>query len=198
MKAKEKPILFSAPMVRAILAGQKTQTRRVINPQPKNHVILANDGKWYVSYYINPGVEVKPRYVKGDTLWVRETFVTAAWADCFAPRDVAKTTPIRYAADGTSGELVMWNGPDEEAGKLRPSIFMPRWMSRIALKVTAVRAERVSQISNEDARAEGAKLGAWFNYRNAFAHLWDSINAARGFGWKANPWVWAYTFRRVK
>lgn len=188
----EKPILFSAPMVKAILGGRKTMTRRVVDPQftalwgqgiraghedaYSIHVnIMADDGswKWLKCPYGKPG----------DTLWVRETFAV----NCVGGQDF-----VFYRADcGSDGDGATW----------KPSIFMPRKYSRITLRITGIRAERLQDISEEDAKAEG--VTAWHDtttgtaYRPEFCILWDSINAKRGYGWDTNPWVWIVSFEKV-
>lgn len=178
---KERPILFSGPMVRAILNGTKTQTRRIVKPQPV-HI----DGLGTV---MNPSVITgnsckhgKP----GDTLWVRET-----WAH----RALRVSGPEGYGcpvfrADDVDRRLP--SGPYNRVDRWRPSIHMPRWASRITLQITAVRVERLQDISEEDAIAEGVEFGAKESYRT----LWDSINGAGA--WDANPWVWVIEFKRVK
>jgi hypothetical protein len=191
---KERPILMSGLMVRAILEGRKTQTRRVVKPQPE---------------YIQPDGTIKPlaavseanqmiargrlaarcKYgTVGDRLWVRET-----WS-YHEPHDDCSGKV--YAADQVSISEEM-----RPQMRWRPSIFMPRWMSRITLEITDVRVERVQDISEADARAEGmrAKTGRREQTpQEAFAELWNEINAARGFGWESNPWVWVVSFKAVE
>ena len=162
---KERPILFSGPMVRAILARKKTQTRRVV----KAH-------KW--SDAKHAGVDFPCPYgADGDRLWVREKFCMAADGH------------VHYAAT------------DQALGPWKPSIHMPRWASRITLEITGVSVEQLQDISEGDAEAEGttpytapAEMPA---YKPAFADLWDSINAKRGYGWDANCWVWVLTFNLI-
>ncbi len=187
-----KPVLFSGEMVRAILDGRKTQTRRIIKPQPAD-----DEGNVWVGRILGPEMYepeaydrygeaypgkpiygiydeygewgIKCPYTPDDTLWVRET-----WA-----------TPGNY-------------------DHIKPSLLgeaMPRWASRITLRVTAVRVERVQDISHEDALAEGSAPDAPYNnygtgskYRDTFAQLWDLINEKRGYGWNDNPWVWVIEF----
>ena len=201
----EKPILFSGPMVRAILEGKKTQTRRVVAPGASQ--------SWLTSDLLHsaPTAEVGPIYAQfthplggpltcvriphpvGTRLWVRETWYSTP----------DKKTLLGYAADDQI--------PHGEPYRIRPSIFMPRKFSRINLLVTEVRCQRLQDITEEDARAEGAEpwpfgpeqpmtsgeLGAVCPYRGGFAVLWDDINTDRGFTWYSNPWVWAYTFQRI-
>lgn len=192
---KERPILFSGPMVRAILDGRKTQTRRV------------------------------NRFgVPGDRLWVRET-----WADVeplpsrtpaydgarFAVRPDGSSSELWYRADGEMGvtSLLFDDGP-----RWRPSIHMPRWASRITLEIVDVRVERLHDITEEDARAEGVDwaspqpfgekwddddredprevgYGSGSFALDNFRRLWSSINGSES--WAANPWVWRVEFRRV-
>lgn len=198
----EKPILFSAPMVRAILAGQKTQTRRVVKPpyasfarrpefnielSSRRHVWLAykagepGDWKWIPCPYGQPG----------DRLWVRETFAHIYRHNKPAPVE-RKSDDVIYRADG--------HGIDAYAfGRWCPSIHMPRWASRITLEITSVRVERLQAISASDAIAEGIPAGGPENPDGIevreFRALWESINGADS--WAANPWVWVVEFRRA-
>lgn len=213
----EKPIIFSGAMVNAILNGEKTQTRRVIKPQPEFELFTEDD---FIAYTIAHGdnyghYERVANYRVGDSLWVRErhTFI----ADHFAIR-AGVAYADRYVSwldDDTSklnGKTV-FNVMSPDAWKWRPSIFMPRWASRITLRVTNVRAERLQAISKEDCCAEGIEsLELYDNYcsiassigdlgeppvKRAFVDLWNQINEKRGYGWDSNPWVWVYTFEKV-
>jgi hypothetical protein len=191
------PILFSAHMVRALLDGRKTQTRRLLKPQPRQN----DQNAWYVAtragflYLDGIDLDLVSRHAPGDRLWVRETLRAnsndqgARW--------------YSYAADGAD----VW--PLTEWYKTRDtivSIHMPRWASRITLLVTDVRVQRLQDISEADAQAEGAQLGMVFEreaptYRAGFQDLWDSLNADRAGGayaWAANPWVTATTFKVIK
>lgn len=206
---KTLPILFSAPMVRALLAGRKTQTRRVLRPLPKVGLPLSDGwtyafgaGGWGgLSKEENGGVSScplprSPYGIPGDRLWVRETW---------AYRKGNGITPV-YRADADP-PLDTQGRPIVDA-KWGPSIFMPRWASRITLEVTEVRVQRVQDISEVDAQAEGAD-NHWCGvpryshvgccgYRVGFRKLWDSINGKRpGCAWADNPWVWAISFKRV-
>lgn len=166
----EKPILFSGPMVRAILAGQKTQTRRVC----KGHGWLSCAADFDRCPYGQPG----------DQLWVRET-----WKDC---RLESKRNPIAYRAS--------WPRDDEPPdGGWKPSIFMPRRASRITLELTRVRVELVQEITEGSAADEGVEPYAPDDYRyiDGFRELWNSINSKRGYGWDVNPLVWVLTFKVV-
>lgn len=198
----ERPILMSAPMVRALLDGRKTQTRCVVKPRHDWHVDEVPDERgvfrpWpiFEAYvYAEPEtVEVPCPYGEpGDRLWVRETW---------APNEMTVGESTLYAADGRPpyGNL--------SVSRWRPSIHMPRGLSRITLEVTAVRVERLQAISEEDAKAEGVDLKpeAWpdspqampisLKPRFAFELLWKSINGDAS--WAANPWVWVVEFKRV-
>jgi hypothetical protein len=223
----ERPILFSGPMVRALLAGRKTQTRRLIGSNrwigldgcnldfsglqaglyctgvPSSGWVLRSRGaggcwndrtKRLFCPYGDPG----------GRLWVRET-----WGVVPHPPSDAEHI-CRVGPDGTGATWrAEWLGEPTNY-KWRPSIHMPRWASRLNLEVTAVRAQRLQDISGDDARAEGfsaepmparvnGKLGqvAIFEPRRWFATLWDAINAKRA-AWAENPWVWAISFRVVE
>lgn len=200
----EHPILFSGEMVRAILAGHKTQTRRIVKPQP--------GCEWYptVSHYHptiidrhgdeQPGAEIygaaderegrKFPYGKpGDRLWVRETWVSGWMVNPNADWDVVKSgkaADVMYLADAPHyvGYKIKW----------RPSIFMRRAASRITLEVTAVRVERVQDISQDDAIAEGLPCTVFA--RSEFVKLWETINGKRA-PWASNPWVWVIEFQKI-
>ena len=206
----DKPIIFTGEMVRAILDGRKTQTRRVMKPQP---LILDSGGAWYpdaqskrAKHYASDAPLRKglgcdfPLYRPGDRLWVRETWgfhVTSIGSKRY------EEGPFVYRADCMDETPLL-------GGKWRPSIFMPRWASRITLEVTEVRAQRIQDISEEDARAEGmptlANLlcladppNAEPMRRESFNALWNTIHRKHpDHQWQANPWVWAYTFRRIE
>jgi hypothetical protein len=208
----EHPILFQADMVRAILNCRKTMTRRVIKPQP----VMMDSGAWFPSsnpgdsknrtglhyaneYHLRKGlpIDFSPYGQPGDRLWVRETHVFERY------EDEPYWLYLHYRATDRTPDL---DYEDDEDGdpkcKWRPSIFMPRWASRITLEIVSIRAERVQEISEEDANLEGVDFipsaPAATNHRTSFAGLWDSINAKRGFGWDVNPWVWVIEFKRVR
>ena len=179
----EHPILFSAEMVRAIIAGRTTQTRRVVKPQPlSNCTELAVEfvyGEWVLTYRAYPGggsarhVLLKCPYDgPGDMLWVRETFFQG-YATVYA----AEHPNERPSSDPSD--------------KWRPAIYMPRWASRLSLRIVDVEVERLHDISESDARAEGVENV--YEYRE----LWDRING-KTFPWASNPWVFAITFERVE
>ena len=219
---KERPILFSAPMVRALLDSSKTQTRRVVKPQPGdywnpvvglyNPLVIDNGG------YEAPGPEIfgaadetegrKCLYGQpGDRIWVRETWRSTGdggRADYMAPRNL-QPHQVWYDADGAAPA-------SECTGKTRTSIHMPRWASRILLEIVSVRVERLQDISDADTVAEGIDMEALAESqdrydivckgsgasgrateRTAWRDLWEST----GGDWEANPWCWAITFKRV-
>jgi hypothetical protein len=185
-----RPIIFSAPMVLALLAGRKTQTRRVHKPQPKfGFKPWQDDGIWKQSGYGEAGDDfLAVPYAPGDLLYVRE-------AAYFAPNRVA------YAA--ANGELAKGERV-EGFGRLKPSIHMPRWASRLTLAVTDVRVQRLNEISKGDAMAEGVAAtefwsaavsntdSRWEPARIAFRLLWNSLHGPDA--WLLNPWVVAVTF----
>lgn len=190
---KERPILFSGEMVRAILDGRKTQTRRVckhqwegstlLGPEYYEPVVIGSDGQErpgreiYGAYDLDGEFGCKCPYRPGMELWVRETW-----------RPSQVEGKAWYAA--TCG--------NESHERWKPSIYMPRWASRIQLRVTDVRVERVQEISEMDALAEGIELDGNETPFSQFVSLWDSINASRGFGWVVNPWVWVVEFNRTE
>ena len=180
-----RPILFSGPMVRALLEGRKTQTRRAVKPQPPSgHVYVgrvlcsthrADEGKW--TWAVGQAAMLReahrvscPYGQPGDLLWVRETF------------GEFRENWIGYRA--TCGD------PPPDSGSWKPSIFMPRWASRLTLRITDVRVQRLQDCSHADAAAEG--VGDLIEY----GVLWESINGPGS--WDANPWVWALTFKVIK
>jgi hypothetical protein len=188
----ERPILFSAPMVRAILAGTKTQTRRVVKPAHKAWIempVTHQLGEWDK----RPLPYGKP----GDRLWVRETW------QAVSGNDRARHIMTHPRPDRGWLEYAATPRADEPAYKWRPSIHMPRWASRITLEVTGVRVERLQDISEADAMAEGVhyslleKIQAgqdrWA--RHAYKKLWESIHGPGS--WDLNPWVWVVEFKGV-
>lgn len=193
----DRPILFSGPMIRAIIEGRKSVTRRVLKPQPfgggyhEGEVSLDRvwDGRARFSAEAVGGgafVECTVRlpYAVGDRLWVRE-------AHAFVER------PNDWGCSGEGAETVVYRASaDDEGERWLPGIYMPRWASRLTLHITDVRVERVQEISEVDAIREGVTLieETCDRPRDAFRALWDSLNAARGFGWDANPWVVAISF----
>ena len=182
------PILFSGPMVRALLDGRKTQTRRVLREDERQ------------------------RYAVGDVLWVKEE-----WSGHYHFRDTPPAKRVSFMTpDGPILREDIWYWADGRPAtgdyeRPRSPLFMPRWASRITLEVTAVRVQRLQEISDDDALAEGVTkvrdhcyVIQGFGYDLSglchsspivpFAHLWDSLSGKRGYGWDQNPWVIAPTF----
>lgn len=195
-----KPILFSTPMVQAIMDGRKTMTRRVIKDVPSEYdftgrVIATNEDnrrlKGCLSFGFDnaPDIYISPLYEPGDVLWVRETWQTV-------PSESGDGYAYVYKASDNGQD---WQN-NTEGWTWRPSIFMPKKATRIFLKVKGVWAERVQEISREDVIGEGFRINspAIFSkgYKGAFQLLWDSLNAKRGYGWDSNPWVWVISFER--
>lgn len=199
---KDHPILFSAPMVHALLGGRKTQTRRIVRGAPDGALevvpsLLAHRGDlWdFRRHRQNPHAIRCPYGAPGDRLWVKETFGVLT----------GNGHRLVYRADGERPPQL-----DPHARMTwRPSIFMRRAQSRITLEVTRVRVERLQDITEADAKAEGVpcdSAAAWRGdfadavargHRAAFEALWDEINGDRA-AWTANPFVWAVDFRRVE
>jgi len=198
---KERPILFSAPMVRAILENRKTQTRRVVKPQPTidgGADFEPGSGccDWWFNWKFDDGVDPcdMPKYCPygqpGDRLWVREHIKI---------KEDGGFQWLTYAADDSwvVDPAGIRRDAKRTGNRSRPSIHMPRWASRITLEITDVYVERLQEISEEDAKAEGV-LRAGLTYRENFHELWSTIHAADGpNGWNANPWVWVIEFKRV-
>jgi hypothetical protein len=211
---KERPILFNADMVRALLDVRKTQTRRIVKPQPTvnvdhfRHVTTCRktgrmewqacnrEGKPVFAFKKKPcfvsEIAQCPYGQPGDRLWVREAF-----ADGLCTKSTLACRATHRPSDLDEG----WDDPI----KWKPSIFMPRSYSRITLEIVSVRVERLQDISEADAKAEGvigkeqaAENGlSWYDKpRRAFRFLWQSINGADS--WDANPWVWVVEFKRVE
>jgi hypothetical protein len=226
----ERPILFSAPMVRAILDGKKTETRRVIKPQPKNSNQgfvqgLSHDFFFPDAYYNDeehPKIgerKICPYGWIGARLWVRETFWQASyypgsetpdgdpkshWGNLFhyAADGLPENTPNEHYPQGLRNGAISAPDPFSMWHK-RPSIFMPRKFSRIILEILNIKVERLQDITEESAKAEGTEpmhvddLGQTFKtYRRGFQTLWESINGAES--WNKNPWVWVIQFRRAR
>jgi len=194
---KERPIIFSESMVRAILDERKTMTRRVIKPQPGN---VNHYEKGFVNEAWQSGfVPVKCPYgVPGDLLWVRE------WHK-FESDELGKWIKYvdNFRLSFRGDEISVANAnPEFMWNRCRPAIFLPRWASRITLEIVDVRVERLQEISEEDVKAEGVPLGECSDdlpcHAQGFIELWESINFKRGFGWELNPWVWVIEFKRIK
>jgi len=213
-------------MVCAILAGRKTQTRRVVTARwlPHDHAkieiglerdssghIVHRDGVYFGNVHC-------PYGAPGDQLWVRETWCSAYSTGCFGSMFAADGAFVQGRRRSEKGPH--YNADDVPPGiKWRPSIHMPRWASRIILAVTDVRVERLQDISEADAEAEGIERGedffqcpTWRDYQSeepvqswfpddpigSFHSLWDSINGSRpACSWDDNPWVWVVEFSRI-
>lgn len=152
---KERPILFTGPMVRAILEGRKTVTRRVVTPQPDFLGSMVDPNTPFKT--LDAGLHARitcPYGQPGDRLWVREAWAADAQVDAIAPSDLSQGEPIWYPADlsvrQTGCSMI-------SKGRVRPSIHMPRWACRILLEITAVRVERLQDISDPGALAEGSR-----------------------------------------
>lgn len=232
-EGRERPILFSGEMVRAILEGRKTQTRRVVNHRrwgvPVQIKVDPPSFTWarfadapFPDMWYSLGA---PYGVPGDRLWVRETwleFDRNHYTEQGKPREYLST---RYGVPRVNG-CAYRAECDKESDEIRaeygykwkPSIHMPRWASRLTLEITEVRVERVQEISEADAVAEGCN---WFSpddpgepdedprivgyprmptpergfARQNYQRLWDSLNVKRGYGWDVNPWVWVLSFK---
>lgn len=210
---RERPILFSGAMVRAILAGTKTQTRRVARtrrihatggtldetymPMGRGRcIVLGKDGTWPVD-----ALSLCPYGRPGDRLWVRETWY-CDHMDCInkIPKDRsahADDSPLLYRADGECCEQIPeCDHSGGHGAQWRPSIHMPRWASRITLEVTGVRVERLQKISEEDAQAEGVFSIGVGPPMALFFDLWRKINGPLSVA--ADPWVWVVTFKRLE
>ncbi len=212
---KERPILFSGPMVRAILEGKKTQARRVVklrphNVQPLYQMKLGGGGMWSDSHCEPIAC---PFGVPGDQLWVREALDINR-----SPNNPRAVNPT-YRADAVKVKMDAGFYNPLPRGPTCASNHMPRWAFRTQLEVTKIRVEEIQEISEEDAKAEGItaryvqvgshsnptaiypafpeREGGEHSARAAFETLWESINAKRGFGWDINPWVWVIEFQRV-
>lgn len=216
----ERPIIFSGPMVRSIIEGSKTQTRRVVKqckqfteagvagPHDAYNAMMSADYSHARFLVAGDMGYTEPVYCPygqpGDRLWVRETW---------RPEELASGNDvIRFRADqsfkgipATQDAANKWvsaswrDGEGHDNWRWRPSIHMPRWASRITLEITGVRVERLQEITPDDCRAEGEPLANTdIGVRYGFGQLWNSINAARGHSWDSNPWVWVVEFKRVE
>jgi hypothetical protein len=215
----EHPIIFSGPMVRAIIEGRKTQTRRVVKRTRASWQLEDVPATWC------------PYGQIGDLLWVRETWrFLGVDMNRHGRTHWVEDAVVQYKDETRRTVEVDWEIGEAELrrhNRWRPSIHMPRWASRLTLRITDVRVQRVQEISEEDADQEGiprnwcgndftgwtpgdhgylgpgefgsedATDGYYVTGREAFSQWWDSINAKRGYSWEANPWVWAISFERI-
>jgi hypothetical protein len=192
---KEKPILFSAPMVQAILDGQKTQTRRIVKPQfSVFHGMRPDNSIDTNRIFRGADQSIHCPYPVGTLLWVRETWGSpdADHVKCAEGRKPQQGDRIVYRANPADEYQWGKGKPSQGSFHWRPSIFMPRWASRITLKVTGVRVERLQSISEVDAVAEGMPID---DPIHDYSILWNSINGKGA--WENNPWVWVYTFQKI-
>lgn len=233
---KEKPILFSAPMVRAILDGRKSQTRRLFKPENIAIEPHSKFGFYYETFARRGGelsstgqgpfkpdawLHYSPYGQPGDRLWVKETFTKTT--------DTKSKGCVLYRADmkarqylchecgegelaGLGDDTKALYSEDESIHHWKPSIFMPRKLSRLTLEITAIRVERLQDISEADAKAEGVQIphvnfpqaadskfktgDALGLYRDHYRVLWNNINGPES--WDANPWVWVLEFPRIE
>ena len=207
---RERPILFKGPLVRAILDGTKTQTRRLCKPDHFGGSEMPPDSA--MARAIEFGGQKSPFGRPGDRLWVRETW--QAWPVNVSEFDDSGPLSTESIRDRVPAHFEYQAGPTDSLGPWRPSIHMPRRASRIDLEITEVRVQRLQDITEEDARAECVDpmpgpvdvvdCGNGHGYfdpappaRCVFEELWDSINGARA-PWERNPWVWAITFKRIR
>ncbi|ELA3304519.1 hypothetical protein SIO39_005148 [Klebsiella pneumoniae] len=221
-KITERGMIFNGEMVRALLSGRKTQTRRIIKPQPEVTLSGSLSGKWLsrpLNGLLLPKIEDIaihcPFGAVGDRIWVRETWgvVSHAFSDDGLMIDWVPDRPATaihempfgngyysgYAIYATDGDFTWGDDDGYEDGRWcwKPSIHMPRAASRILLEITDVRVERLRSMSQDDARAEGVIAASGpMEAGLAFRELWDSIYGEES--WKANPWVWVIEFKRVE
>lgn len=222
---RARPILFSGPMVKAILAGRKTQTRRAVKGEFRQY-----EEGWSLDGNAPRLLREDwcPYGAPADRLWVRETWGYRGSHWCSNTPQWSDHT-IEYLADGSKREIRRPNtdrsgipkqrcrckGEGDEFDRhmehseeldrywasWRPSIFLPRWASRITLEITDVRVERLQDISHADAMAEGFDYGVHGTDdepRAQFGSLWEKLNGKReGCGWHSNPWLWVLSFRRL-
>ena len=198
---KERPILFSAPMVRAILSGAKTQTRRVWK-MPRGCSWYAEMGGERDGWFVDEGApwwlhvsECRCPYGQpGDRLWVREAFMHEAADYCW---EASVSIPCRPAV---TVYRAVHDEHESRCAGWKPSIHMPRALSRITLEITDVRVERLQDISVRDSIAEGIPAGGPENPDGIelrdFRALWESINGPGS--WDANPWLWVVSFRKLE
>lgn len=202
----ERPIIFSGPMIAALLSDLKTQTRRIIQPQPRLEAVNLGH-KWDKVWAYDPGpkydylipvgnremLDFCPYGQPGDRLWVRETF-----APLYCNHE-DEEPEFAYRADrqpsDSAYERIAWI----------PSIHMPRWASRLTLEICSIRVERLHEITTRDIEQEGVRFNGGNphafrseNMRIMFRDIWDEINSPRGFPFSSNPWVWVIEFRRIE
>jgi len=209
---RERPILFSASMVHAILDDRKTMTRRALNEREHTKFAAAADlgecGRFLEGQTITPADRTYHsmlcRYGEpGDRLYVRETF-QPIYAEGSNPNSANYKTGEGYAISypATDGRIEFVDADDEVSDRCKPAIHMPRWASRILLEITSTRVERLHDITKEDSISEGiygpygSSMGIPFTARDHFQALWSGINGEES--WYSNPWVWVVGFRRIE
>ena len=222
---KETGIIMSGDHPQKVLDGTKTMTRRIYglgkinkNPDDWNVFHCVDHGRPPFWRFVGkeksndrPIIDINCPYGQvGDRLWVRETHYR--WGK-WIKNGFSKTGKQKWTFNSPDREVCYTDEPPTHIFPnkarntvgwfKRPSIFMPRWASRITLEITEVRVERVQKITEEDAKAEGTSLfipsnpyKEYHNHQTSFCYLWDSLNAKRGYGWEVNPWVWVVSFRR--
>lgn len=201
---KETGIIMTGEHPKLILDNRKTMTRRTrglkeINECPDLWEWFGFDNSGRYSFRFKPGdriVNIRCPYGQvGDRLWVRETWATEKRMDNKPPSFLgdASDVPLWYRVNDRLTEDRV------ERGKWRPSIFMPRWASRLTLEITALRVERLQEITPRDCEHEGIDGENMLDtfIKNDFRILWDSLNTKRGYGWEKNPWVWVISFKRL-
>jgi len=219
------PITFQHYLIEPIITGAKTQTRRVLNPQPNpdflKRGLFSVVPQWPqqngVRWFMNDGCSelLKCPYGKpGDRLWVSEKHALVGLpGDCMA---VFPNGAVKWQSGDMVPKSALFNPAKLKNLKWRSSRFMPRWAHRLELEIVEIRAQRLQEISEQDARAEGIPLEpcthpecvatrkqtgkdpcANGSYRAAFALGWDKINGKRGYAWAQNPWVWSVTFKLI-
>ncbi|EOM9828990.1 hypothetical protein ACNGWT_004992 [Klebsiella pneumoniae] len=203
-KITERGMIFNAEMVRALLSGRKTQTRRIIKPQPEATLSGSLSGKWLsrpLNGLLLPKIEDIaihcPFGSVGDRIWVREAFRVHSRATDVATLVYKASERNSWTEQTRRVPVAVCNKPATPE-KWTPSLHMPRWASRILLEITGVRVERLRSMSQDDARAEGVIAASGpMEAGLAFRELWDSIYGEES--WKANPWVfWVIEFKRVE
>ena len=200
---KEHPIIMASESVPNILNGTKTQTRRVIK-DPRKNFTQYNKGLSMGDIQREAEINSKPNFPcpygqVGDRLWVKETWAAPIGYDALSPSGLWDMPKTWYFADGQ---------PPKNFGIKRPSIFMPRWASRIELEIAKIRVERIQDIKVWDCANEGIPIPEPFRFPSpreeakyvicSFRELWDSLNSKRGHGWDKNPWVWSIEFKLLK
>ncbi|QOJ19520.1 MAG: hypothetical protein HRU77_01690 [Gammaproteobacteria bacterium] len=215
---KERSILFSQPMVLAILDDRKTHTRRIVRNQP----VIDENGYIRDSYWLNkpfdglllPKIDDLVMYCPygkpGDRLWVRETFqpLFAEGIEYHSETNFKTGDGYKISYPATDGILEFVDPDDNISTACMPSIHMPRWASRISLEITGIRVERLQDISEDDAKSEGSYVCDYHGrimldqrsnqgcYKWGYRSLWESINGKGS--WDLNPFVWVVEFKRIK